>query len=139
MSSDGVVQKAVQKATATAAGMGKNYVLIEVGKAFGDWLARENMTPERMTASLLAGEPLLRQAIAQIPEAEIRKYRGGAAAKVVAQITTDDYVLVLRQAAMHAKAAPCATLLRKDSVLYWKHFVPAMNAVKAWFIDGTPL
>lgn len=129
----------IDRARNAAAVAAKNGVLIQAGKAFGEWLAAEGMTPERMVAALQAGEPLLQNALGQIPAAEVTKYRGGLAGQAVRHIKEEEYHLVLKQAAMNPKAEPCATLLRKDPVLYWHHFVPAMNAVKAWFVDGTPL
>lgn len=128
-----------QRAVALGGRMAKNSVLIQAGKAFGEWLEQERMTPERMLEALANGEPLLRDALASIPPAEVAKFRGGALGQAAREIREEEYNLVLRQAAMNPKAAPCASLLLQDSRLYWRHFVPAMNAVKRWFVDGTPL
>lgn len=133
------IDKAKAAARETALAAAKNTILKQAGKALGDWLAAEEMTTETMTARLAAGEPLLKSALGKVSAGDVARYRNGATQQAVAEIQEADFRHVLRWAAANPKAEPCATLLRTDSILYWKHFVPAMNAVKAWFVDGTPL
>lgn len=116
----------------------KEAILKQAGEALAHWLRANDIAPQVLEERMLAGEPILVQALSSAPADDVAKVRQWVT-PLVNQITPQDYPKVLQALADDPVCAPHAHLLYYQ--YYYSHFVPAMEQAKRWMVTpetGTP-
>lgn len=113
----------------------KEAILRQAGEALAYWIMEQGLSVEGLEAKLLAGEPVLLDALATVPADQAAQIRQ-MAAPFVAQLATPDYPKVLQALADHPECQAHAQLIYRR--YYHSHFVPAMEEAKRWMITGSP-
>jgi len=125
------------KAKAVALTAAQRAALLQAGDALADWLRRMRLDAQALRAGLDAGTITLTAALAGVQERDVAPFRARFRG-LVEGIAPERYVLVLQQLATHPDMREQAKLLY-ESRYYHRHFLPAMQRIRSWFLHGGPL
>lgn len=111
---------------------GKRILLQQAASALGHWLNRAGWTVETLDDALRHQQPILEEAWATIPVAQLNRVREYIV-PLAESLIVDDYPILLQELAANPAWQAYAELLYN---YHYEAFEQSVNQLREWFIHG---